>query len=190
MWLSRELWHKACTLASYRSLNQVDRQWGGGGRRGCLTDLLKAFNFLDQELLIAKLNAYGFTRSSLLFVHSYLESRKQMVRVNCSFSMWTQTSLGVPKGSVLGPLLFNIYLNDLFLFLEKTEVCNYADDTTIYTCGPNVENVVAKLMNDVFAISEWFPNNRIKLNEDKCHLMIFGGKANQVSIKIGEANVK
>ena len=110
--------------------------------------------------------------------------------MNGSFSSWTKASLGVPRGSVLGRLLFNIYLNDMFLFLEGTEVCNYADDTTIYTCGPNVENVVAKLENDALAISEWSPSNRMKLNEDKCHLMIFGGKSDEVSVKIGEANVK
>ena len=155
-----------------------------------MTDLSKAFDCLDHELLIVKLNAYGFSRSALLFVRSYLDNRKQRVKVNGSFSTWTKTSLGVPQGSVLGPLLFHIYLNDLFLFLEETEVCNYADDTTIYTCGPNVENVLAKLENDALVISEWFPNNRMKLNEDKCHLMIFGGKSNEVSVKIGEASVK
>ena len=90
----------------------------------------------------------------------------------------------------MGLLLFTIYLNDLFLFLEETGVCNYPDDTTIYACGPIVENVVAKLENDALAISEWFPNNRMKLNEDKCHLIIFGGKSNEVSVKTGEANVK
>ena len=126
----------------------------------------------------------------MLFVHDYLDSMMQRVKVNGSFSMWTKTSLGVPQGSVLGPLLFNIYLNDLFLFLVETEVCNYADDTKIYTCDPNVENVVAKLENDALAISEWLPNYRIKLNEDKCHLMIFGGKSNEVSVKIRDANVK
>ena len=57
------------------------------------------------------------------------------------------------------------------------DVCNYADDTTIYTCGPNVENVVAQLENDALVISEWFPNNRMKLNEDKCHLMILVERA-------------
>ena len=162
----------------------------GGIAEAVLTDLSKAFDCLDHELLIAKLNAYGFSRSALLFVRSYLDNRKQRVKVNRSFSTWTKTSLGLPQGSVLGPLLFNISLNDLFLFLEETEVCNYADDTTIYTCGPNVENVLAKLENDALLISEWFPNNRMRLNEDKCHLMIFGGKSNEVSVKIGEASVK
>ena len=81
-------------------------------------------------------------------------------------------------------------MNDFFLLLEETEVCTYADGTTIYKCGPNVENVVAKLEKDSLAISEWFPNNRMKLNEGKYHLMIFGEKSNEVSIKIGEASVK
>ena len=104
-----------------------------------LTDLSKAFDCLNHELLIAKLNAYGFSRSALLFIYSYLTDRKQRVKVNGSFSTWTETVLGVPQGSVLGPLLFNIYLNDLLIFLEETEICKYADDTTIYASGPNIE---------------------------------------------------
>ena len=163
----------------------------GGVAGAVLTDLSKAFDCLNHELLIAKLNAYGFSRSALLFIHSYLTDRKQRVKVNGSFSTWTETVRGVPQGSVLGPLLFNIYLNDLFMFLEETEICNYADDTTIYACGPNIENVIMHLENDALKITEWFPNNFTKLNEDKCHLMIFGAKgSNEISITIGETCVK
>ena len=147
-----------------------------GSQGGCFDRSFEGLRLSRSKLLIAKLNAYGFSRSALLFMYSYLDNWKQRVKVNGSFSSLTKTSLGVPQGSVVGPLLFNIYLNDLFLFPEETEVCNCADDTTIYTCGSNVEHVVAKLENDALAIGEWFPNNRMKLNEDKCHLMIFGGK--------------
>ena len=164
---------------------------GGGVAGAVLTDLSKAFDCLNHGLLIAKLNAYGFSRSALLFIHSYLTDRMQRVGVNGSFSTWTETVQGVPQGSVLGPLLFNIYLNDLFMFLEETEICNYADDTTLYACGPNIETVVTHLENDALKITEWFPNNFMKLNEDKCHLMIFGEKGNdEISIKIGEACIK
>ena len=177
--------------ALLRLIETCNKSLDSGGIAGAvLTDLSKAFDCLNHELLIAKLNAYGFSRSALLFVHSYLFDRKQRVKVNGSFSAWANTDLGVPQGSVLGPLLFNIYVNDLFLFLEETEVCNYADDTTIYACGHTVENVIAKLEFDALKISQWFPNNHMKLNEDKCHLMIFGRKSDEASIKIGEARVK
>ena len=79
--------------------------------------LSKAFDCLNHELLIAKLNAYDFSRSALLFIHSYLTDKKQGVKVNGSFSTWTETVLGVTQGSVSGSLLFNIYLNDRFFVL-------------------------------------------------------------------------
>ena len=147
----------------------------GGVAGAVLTGLSKAFDCLNHELLIAKLNAYGFSRSALL-----------SVKVNDSFSTWTETLLGVPQGSVLGPLLFNIYLNDLFMFLEETKVCNYADDTTIYAHGPKIETE-----HDALKITEWFPNNSMKLSEDKCHLIVFGKRrGNETTIKIGDASVK
>ena len=162
----------------------------GGFAGALLMDLSKAFDCLNHELLIAKLSAYGFSPNALQLVHSYLSERKQRVKVNGSFSTWRETMIGVPQGSVLGPLLFNIYLNDLFTFVRDAQICNYADDTTIYACDSNIEGVIATLESDALKIAEWFPNNCMKLNEDKCHLMVFGDKSNDVSVNIGRITIK
>ena len=124
-----------------------------------LTDLSKAFDCLNHELPMAKLDAYGLSRSALEFIHSYLSARKQRVEVNGSFSNWRETNLGVPQGSVLGPLLFNIYINDMLYLMEDAEICNYADDTTIYVVSDKIDDAVRRLEDGVAAILNWFPNN-------------------------------
>ena len=80
-----------------------------------LTDLSKAFDCLIHDLLLAKLNAYGFDYKSIKLLHSYLAERFQRARINSNYSLWSKILFGVPQGSILGPLLFNIYLSDLFL---------------------------------------------------------------------------
>jgi hypothetical protein len=94
--------------------------------------------------------------------------------------------MGVPQGSVLVPLLFNIYLNNLFWILEETDVCNFADDTTLYACDMELETVLKNLEHDSLLAIEWFEANYMKLNADKCHLLVAGYKYEQVWAKIGD----
>ena len=85
-------------------------------------DLSKAFDTINHDLLIAKLGAYGFDTASLKLIRSYLTNRFQRTKVNTSFSSWSKLFLGVPKGSVMVPLLFNIYINNLCYLTEMTEI--------------------------------------------------------------------
>ena len=97
--------------------------------------LSKVFDSLNHELLTAKLDAYGFDKSALKRIFRYLKNRKQRVTSNESHSAWKTATVGAPQGSVLGPHLFNVFINYLFSLEGKTILCNYADDTTIYACG-------------------------------------------------------
>ena len=105
----------------------------GGVFRSLLADLSKAFDCTPHDLFIAKLEAYGFQADTLNLAYDYLSNRKQTVKINETFSCWKDIGYGVPQGSILNPLLFNIHLCDLFYFLKDLDLESYADDTTIYT---------------------------------------------------------
>ena len=141
-----------------------------------LTDLSKAFDCLSHDLLIAKLEAYGFEKSALKFIYNYLKDRKQRTKVNGSYSSWKELICGVPQGSILGPLLFNIFINDIFYFLEKANIANYADDNSTYTVEKNVLDLLKKLESETSAVLNWFKINEMKSNSDKCHLMVANAK--------------
>ena len=113
--------------------------------RPLLTDLSKAFDCLDHELLIAKLNAYGFSLPALKLVHDYLSNRKQRTKVNRTYSSWLEIVLEVPQGSILGPLLFSVFLADLFFILNDVDIASYADDNTPYVIVDDINGVITSL---------------------------------------------
>ena len=111
-------------------------------------DLSKAYDCIPHDLLIAKLNAYGLNQNALRLVFSYLTNRKQRVKINSTYSDWFEILIGVPQGSVLGPLLFNVFINDLFLFIDKGEICNFADDNTLFKCCDNLDEAESSIENE------------------------------------------
>ena len=149
-----------------------------------ITDLSKAFDCLNHELLIAKLHAYGFDKPSLLYFLSYLSGRKQRTKVNNSFSTWEDIISGIPQGSILDPLLFSIYINDIFLFINENSLANYADDNTPYTMNKDIDDVLNTLVNDTNILKDWFRNNYYLLNNDQCNLLITNHDGD-ISLKLG-----
>ena len=158
--------------------------------RGCINELRlyqsKAFDTIKHDLLIAKLYAYSFNKESLKLLHNYLSNRLHRTKINKQFSSWQELIQGVPQGSVIGPLLFNIYLNDLFYPVESTNVCNFADDTTFYACDKDSNSLINRLEHDRYLAIEWFENYSMKLNQDKCHLLVSGFKYENIWANIGK----
>lgn len=136
-----------------------------------MIDLSKAFDCMSHELLIAKMEAYGLDTPSLNLIADYLTHRKQRTKVGNEFSNWHCIKDGVPQGSILGPLLFNVYLCDLFYQIEDTEVANYADDTTPFTSGSSWEEVKLKLNSVAERIFTWLSYNQMIGNPEKCQLI-------------------
>ena len=95
-----------------------------------LLDVSKAFDTKNHELLLSKLNAYGFDKNSLEIMRNYLSYRWQRTKRNTNFSFWSALFKGVSKDAILGPIFFNIFRNYSFFVLKDTDVCNFADDTS------------------------------------------------------------
>ena len=137
-----------------------------------LTDLSKAFDCLPCDLIIAKLKAYGLDKPSLQLLQSYLSDRQQRTKLGNTYSSWKDITHGVPQGSILGPLLFNIFLCDMLFILEDIDIASYADDTTPYTSAQNLEELVIILEDISDKLFHCFTFNEMKVNESKSHLLL------------------
>ena len=142
--------------------NALDKQQHIGA---LFMDLSKAFDCLPHGLIIAKLHAYGLELPACKVWFSYLCGRKQRVEISNSRSSWAVLTKGVPQGSILGPLLFNIFMNDLFLFIEKCRLYNYADDNSLDSSSENLADVLCY----------WMVCKKIGMqaNPDKFHFKLF-----------------
>ena len=153
--------------------NSLDEQMYVGT---ALMDLSKAFDCLPHALFIAKLRAYKVSEDAACLLASYLSNRKQRVKLGTTRSTWKQTVKGVPQGSGLGPLLFNIFINDIFMVIKHCQLLNYADDNTLYVCHADSNYVLYALQTDMKSAVKWFNDNNMEANPSKFQSMFLKPK--------------
>ena len=153
-----------------------------------LMDLSKAYDCLPHDLLIAKLPAYGFEDFATSLISGYLSKRYQRVKIESVFISYLEILRGFPQGSILGPILLNMFINYLIFFIQETEVCNFADDTTIYSCSLNYKEAAHKLSNDTHIVLNWFKVNSMVANSGKFQIMFLGSKIDNCKITFAIGN--
>ena len=183
----------------YKYFNHILSKWQCGFRKGfstekggisgaILTDLSKAFDCILHNLLVAKLAAYGFDYQSLRMMESFLSSRQQRTKVNNAFSRYPEIIYGVPQGPILGLLLFNIYICDIYFDIIECDIASHADDNTPYNFDFNLDNVISNLEKSTNSLLNWFRENHMKVNADKCHLLVSSDE--YCTVKIENFSIK
>ena len=138
--------------------------------------LSKAYDCIPHDLLIETLEAHGLDRNSLRLMLTYLNNRIQRVKVGTCLSKYGKIKSGVLQGSVLGPLLFNIFVNDIFYINFDCDICSFADDITLYSCRPSIDVVITEVENTLLTILSWFDQNGMVANPAKFRMMFIGKK--------------
>ena len=156
-----------------------------------MIDLKKAFDTVNHSILIRKLRLYGFNEHTLNWFENYLSNRKQMTCLNGYMSDKKTVTCGVPQGSLLGPLLFSLYVNDLPSIIKHSELSLYADDTCIFYSSKNAEDITEKLNEDLSHVSRWLVDNRLFVNKKKCEIIFLGtsSRLKKIEPKLRNSNV-
>ena len=157
-----------------------------------LMELSKAFDCLPHGLLIEKLRAYGLASDAIDLLSSYLSDRVQQVRLGSHTSTWEKIIKGVPQGSILGPLLFNVFLNDIFFFVNQAVIYNYADDNTLSFIHANIEVLKKVLEDESCILIDCFFKNFMKANPSKFQAICIGKNAHDgiTSLNIDSVEIK
>ena len=151
---------------------------------GVFIDLQKAFDTVNHEILIDKLHHYGIRGAPLNWFKSYLSMRNQFVNINNTYSSLRNISHGVPQGSVLGPLLFIIYINDLHQAIKFSKVHHFADDTNLLYINKSIKKINQHINHDLQLLCHWLRANKLSLNTDKTEIVIFRSKTNKITKKL------
>ena len=159
---------------------------------GVFIDLKKAFDTVNHALLIDKLEFYGVRGPAKVWLKNYLHNRKQFVQIDDCKSTLLNVTCGVPQGSILGPKLFILYINDICNVSEIVQFILFADDTNVFYSDHDINILCTTMSNELDNLHAWFTVNKLSLNISKTNYILFGRRrciADNVSITMGKSPI-